>query len=101
MLHIHEKCDTIIAYSHYCIYESILSVYDEFGRVDISYIQENFTAEQFSRITKMMTERERLTKNDESSLLSLIESLKQEKAKKDDKDDSFDNIFNLIKNKKK
>ena len=83
------------------VYESILAVYNEYGRVDISYIQENFTAEQFSRITKMMTERERLTKNDEDALISLIDSLKQEKAKKDDTDDSMDNILNLIKNKKK
>ncbi len=83
------------------IYESILSVYSEVGRFDISYIQENFTIEQFSRITKMMTERERLSKNDGETLNSLIESLKKEKTKKDDVDDSFDNIFDLIKNKKR
>ena len=83
------------------VYESIVSVYAEFGRFDISYIQENFTIEQFSRITKMMTERERLSKNDADTLKSLIDSLKKEKTKKDDVDDSFDNIFDLIKNKKK
>ncbi|MBQ4109219.1 MAG: DNA primase [Clostridia bacterium] len=83
------------------VYESIVSVYAELGRFDISYIQENFTIEQFSRITKMMTERERLSKNDTDTLKSLIESLKKEKTKKDDVDDSFDNIFDLIKNKKK
>ncbi len=83
------------------IYESILAVYSEYGRLDISYIQENFTIEEFSRITKMMTERERLSKNDTETLNSLIDSLKKEKIKKDDSDDSFDNIFDLIKNKKK
>ena len=49
----------------------------------------------------MMTERERLSKNDAEALNSLIESLKKEKTKKDDVDDSFDNIFDLIKNKKR
>lgn len=83
------------------VYESILSVYSEFGRLDISYIQENFSVEQFSRIIKMMTERERLSKNDGDTLNSLVDSLKKEKTKKDDVDDSFDNIFDLIKNKKR
>lgn len=83
------------------VYESIAAVYSEYGQFDISYIQENFTVEQFSRITKMMTERQRLSKNDADALYSLIDSLKKEKSKKEDIDDSFDNIFDLIKNKKR
>ncbi len=82
------------------VFESIAKAYNEVGKFDIGYIQEDFSVEQTSRIFKMLTERERLTKNDEEALDGLINSLKKENSKKEDFD-SFDDIMNAIKNKKR
>lgn len=81
------------------VFESISSVYKEFGKFDIGYIQDEFTIEQISRITKMLAERERLSVNDKTTLDNLINSLTSESVKKEDSD-SFDDIFDAIKNKK-
>ena len=81
------------------VFESISTIYKEYGKFDIGYIQEEFTIEQISRITKMLTERERLSKNDSEALENLIVSLEKEHSKKEDFD-SFDDILKAIKNKK-
>ena len=81
------------------VFESISAIYKEYGKFDIGYIQEDFTIEQISRITKMLTERERLSKNDSEALENLIVSLEKEHSKKEDFD-SFDDILKAIKNKK-
>ena len=81
------------------VFESISSIYKEYGKFDIGYIQEDFSIEQISRITKMLTERERITKNDSEALENLIVSLEKEHSKKEDFD-SFDDILKAIKNKK-
>ncbi len=82
------------------VFESISNVYKECGKFDIGYIQGDFTVDETARITKMLTERERLSINDTKTLENLISSLIEEKNKDDDKD-SFDSILNAIKNKKK
>ncbi len=82
------------------VFDSIVSVYKELGKFDIGYIQEDFSLEQISRITKMLTERERLSVNDKATLENLISSLTSEGNKKEDSD-SFDDIFDVIKNKKR
>ena len=81
------------------VFECISNIYKEYGKFDIGYIQEDFTIEQISRITKMLTERERLTKNDGEALENLIVSLEKENSKKEEFD-SFDDILKAIKNKK-
>lgn len=82
------------------VFESISTVYKEYGKFDIGYIQDEFSVEQTSRITKMLAVRERLTKNDEETLQNLISSLIEEGQRKEDLD-SFDDILSAIKNKKK
>lgn len=81
------------------VFQSISSIYKEYGRFDIGYIQEDFSVDQISRITKMQTDRQRLSINDKETLDSLILSLSKENNKTEDKD-SFDNILDAIKNKK-
>ena len=81
------------------VFESITAIYKEYGKFDIGYIQQDFSVDQTSRITKMMTDRQRLSSNDEAALDSLITSLIKENAKAEDSD-SFDDILNAIKNKK-
>ena len=82
------------------VFDSVVSIYKEFGKFDIGYIQDEFSVEQISRITKMLTERQSLTVNDKVTLDNLITSLLSEGDKKEDSD-SFDDIFDAIKNKKK
>jgi histidinol-phosphatase (PHP family) len=79
-------------------YEQVIKL-PEYGKFDIGYIQQDFSVDQTSRITKMMTDRQRLSSNDEAALDSLITSLIKENAKAEDSD-SFDDILNAIKNKK-
>ena len=82
------------------VFESIVSSFEQNNKFDIGYVQDEFSFEQVSRITKMLTERERLSKNDSETLISLVNSLKIEKNKKNDVD-SFDDILNTINNKRK
>lgn len=82
------------------VFDSVVSIYNEYGKFDIGYIQDEFSVEQISRITKMLTERQSLTVNDKETLENLISSLLREGGKKEDSD-SFDDIFDAIKNKKK
>ena len=82
------------------VFESIVSIYKEYGKFDMGYIQDEFSFEQISRITKMLTERERLSVNDKATLDNLINSLANQGVKKNDSD-SFDDIFDTIKNKKR
>lgn len=81
------------------VFECISKIYSEYGKFDIGYIQDEFTVDQISRITKMLTNRQRLSVNDKETLDSLIESLAKEQKKTEDKD-SFDDILGAIKNKK-
>ena len=81
------------------VFESIATIYKQNGKFDIGYMQQDFSVEQTARVTKMMTDRQRLSSNDKNALDSLITSLMKESAKNDDSD-SFDNILNAIKNKK-
>lgn len=82
------------------VFESVVTIYKELGKFDIGYIQDEFSVEQISRITKMLTDRQSLTVNDKQTLENLINSLTNESNKKEDRD-SFDDIFDAIKNKKK
>jgi hypothetical protein len=65
------------------VFESIVSSFEQNNKFDIGYVQDEFSFEQVSRITKMLTERERLSKNDSETLISLVNSLKIEKNKKE------------------
>ena len=82
------------------VFESVVTIYKELGKFDIGYIQDEFSVEQISRITKMLTDRQSLTVIDKQTLENLINSLTNESNKKEDRD-SFDDIFDAIKNKKK
>lgn len=82
------------------VFEKISSVYTEYGKFDLAYIQEDFTLDEISRITKMMTDRSRLSVNNAEILSGLIASLEKERVTNDDAD-SIDSILNTINKKKK
>lgn len=81
------------------VFERISTAYKEFGKFDLGLIQEDFTLDEISRISKMQSERSRLSVNDENVLKEYITILAEEKQKNDDSD-SFDSILGAIKNKK-
>ena len=82
------------------VFENIKDCYEKIGKFELAYTGENFTFDEISRITKMMTDRQCLKNNDEKVLNELIVSLKSEKDNKDDSD-SFDCILSAINKRKK
>jgi len=82
------------------VFEKIKECYLSIGKFDIAFIEEDFSVDEISRITKMMAERQRLNTNDESVLLELINSLAKEKESSAD-GDTFDSILDVINKKKK
>ncbi len=82
------------------IFEKIKECYEQTGKFDIAFIEEDFNVDEISRITKMMAERQRLTTNGEDVLLELIDSLSKEKTISKD-EDTVDSILDAIKKKKK
>lgn len=81
------------------IFECILDVYNECKKFDIGYIQNDFTVDEISRISKMIIERQQLSLNDDKTLQDLIISLKDASKKKEDST-SLDSILRAINNKK-
>ena len=82
------------------IFEKISQAYKEYGKFDIGFIEGDFTLDEISRITRMQSERGRLSINDENVLNEYIDILSSEKQKSMDSD-TFDSILDAIKNKKK
>ncbi len=81
------------------IFESICTVYNECKKFDIGYIQNDFSVDEISRISKMIIERQQLSLNDDKTLQDLICSLKNVTQKKEDST-SLDSILRAINNKK-
>lgn len=81
------------------IFECICDVYKECKKFDIGYIQNDFTVDEISRISKMIIERQQLSLNDDKTLQDLINSLKGFTKKKEDAT-SLDSILRTINNKK-
>ena len=82
------------------VFTAISNCYKEHGRFDLGFIEGDFSLEEISRITKMQSDRGRLSVNDESVLNEYIGILLDEKQKSEDLD-TFDSIFAAIKNKNK
>ena len=82
------------------VFTKITEAYKLYGKFDLSYIQDEFSLDEISRITKMQSERSRLSINDDEVLNGYIKTLSEEKQK-GDTSDSVDSILLAIKNKKK
>jgi len=68
------------------VFESIASVYKTHSKFDIGFIEGDFSLDEISRITKMQSERGRLSVNDEGVLNDYISALLKEKQKSIDSD---------------
>lgn len=82
------------------VFAKIKECYEATGRFDIAFIEEEFTVDEISRITKMMADRQRLDSNDEKVLTELISTLLKEKDNVEDSD-TVDSILSAISKKKK
>ena len=82
------------------VFEGISAAYKQYGKFDLGFIEGDFSLDEISRITKMQSERGRLSVNDERVLNEFVDALVEEKQKSVDSD-SFDSILDVIKNKKK
>lgn len=82
------------------VFEKITEIYNQYKKFDIGLLSGDFTLDEISRITKMQSDRGRLSVNDEKVLCEYINTLIQEKQKSEDSD-TFDSILEAIKNKKK
>lgn len=82
------------------VFEKIANTYKEHSKFDIGFVEGEFSLDEISRITKMQSERGRLTVNDDNVLNEYISALVVEKQKSVDSD-TFDSILDVIKNKKK
>lgn len=81
------------------VFEKMVECYKTNGKFDIAFVEENFSINEISRITKMVIERQRLDSNGADVLDSCIKSLKAEKNK-DESSSSIDSLENLFKSKK-
>ena len=82
------------------VFLKITECYIQIGRFDIAFIEEHFSVDEISRITKMMAQRQQLTENGIDVLNNLIDSLLEQKAEEKDEDD-IDSILGAINKKKK
>ena len=82
------------------VFKAISDTYKAYGRFDIGFIEGDFSLDEISRMTKMQSERGRLTVNDGNVLEEYISILASERQKSVDSD-TFDSIMDAIKNKKK
>ena len=82
------------------VYERISNAYKEHGKYDLGLIEGDFSLDEISRMSKMLSERGRLNCNDEQVLNDYIRVLLAEKQKSDDSD-TFESILDAIKKRKK
>lgn len=68
-------------------------------KFDIAYLIEDFSQEEISRISRMLTDRQMLNSNGADVLDGCIDALKNERKQKSD-EDSIDSLQSLLKKKK-
>ena len=96
-----EKLDVNDFVTDFCkrVFAKIKACYDETGKFDIAFLEEDFNVDEISRITRMLAERQQLMTNSENVLVEMISALKSEKESVKD-EDTVDSIMDII-NKKK
>ena len=81
------------------VFGKMLELHSSGIKFDIAYFSEDFSQQEVSRITKMLTDRQVLALNGEEVLNGCIESLRKEKNKKES-EDSLDSLQQLLSGKK-
>lgn len=100
-----EKCVNSISTNDFItsfskkVFEKMLEIHNAGAKFDIAHFSEDFSWEEVSRISKMLTDRQMLSFNGADVLDECIEALKKEKQKKSS-EDSLDSLQQLLMNKK-
>ena len=81
------------------VFTEISECFKQTGKFDIAFIEEHFSVDEISRITKMMAQRQQLGDNGMEILTGLISDLLEEKDEAQD-DDTIDSILGAINRKK-
>lgn len=81
------------------IFERMQQIQEMNAKFDIAYFLEDFSQDEVSRISKMLTDRQMLTSNGADVLKQCIEALQKEKSQKN-AEDSIDSLEQLLKKKK-
>ncbi|MBQ3040886.1 MAG: DNA primase [Clostridia bacterium] len=82
------------------VFQKMQELHNSSVKFDIAYFLEDFSQDEVSRITKMMTDRQMLNSNGADVLFECIESLKAEKNR-NSSEDSVDSLMDLLNKKKK
>lgn len=81
------------------VFETMQAIHAMGVRFDIAFLLEDFSQEEISRISRMLTDRQMLASNGADVLLGCIDALRQEKTKKS-ATDTIDSLEQLLKKKK-
>lgn len=82
------------------VFQKMQELHNSNIKFDIAYFLEDFSQDEISRITKMMTDRQMLNSNGRDVLLECIEALRAEKGRGSG-EDSVDSLMDLLNKKKK
>ena len=82
------------------VFQKMQELHNSSVKFDIAYFLEDFSQDEVSRITKMMTDRQMLNSNGADVLFECIESLKAERNR-NSSEDSVDSLMDLLNKKKK
>ena len=100
-----QKCISVLAVDDFIttfsrkVFEKMQALGAMNLKFDIAYLLEDFSQEEISRISSMLTERQMLTSNGADVLDACIEALRNEKTQKGE-EDSIDSLQSLLKKKK-
>ena len=83
------------------VFGKIMEVYRDGGRFDVGRMNEFFTPDEMSRISKMIADRTKLTGNGEKELTVTLAALRRESDRGGKSENVLDDIEAIIKSKKK
>ena len=83
------------------VYQKIMEIYEESQHFDMGRMNESFTQDEMSRISKMIADRTKLSGNGETELMATLQALRRESDRSRKGEDVLDDIEAIIKRKKK
>lgn len=82
------------------VYRQIMAIHEESGRFDMGRMNECFSPEEMSRVSRMLADRTRLSGNGETEMMSTLAALRREAEKNRSGGDVIDDIEAILKRKK-
>ena len=82
------------------VYRQIMVIHEESGRFDMGRMNEWFSPEEMSRVSKMLADRTRLAGNGETEMRSTLAALRREAERSRSGGDTIDDIEAILRRKK-